>query len=228
MQTKTTLASALATGAICCGLAQGALYNVDFYGGDDKGLMSGAAATGSAGDTWNNIQGGFGATTVNDLVDSTGATIVGTSISIDGNSSWSSFAGDGTYGTAEALMRDYIITGPSVSSTVTITVAEASSAYTLYLYGVTNFAPQDTTFTVVGANEGPQTVTSPDTSGPLTVVEDYVVFTGTTDGSGTIQIDYTGGSSFSAFDGLQLDVVPEPSTFTLFGMVSLGLLRRRR
>ncbi|MEM9236145.1 MAG: hypothetical protein AAGB14_05150 [Verrucomicrobiota bacterium] len=182
----------------------GVLYNVDLYGGDDKGLMSGAAAIGAASDIWNNVQGGFGATTINDLVDAQGNTVVGSSISIDGNSGWSSFAGDGTYGSAEVLMRDYLITAPDITSTVTITVPEADSPYTLYLYGVTNFAPQDTTFTVVGANEGPQTVTSPDTSGPLTVEEDYVVFTGETDGSGMIQIDYTGGSSFSAFDGLQL------------------------
>ena len=240
MSNKTLLTALAATATLFIADESSAyLLNADLFATttnnafpSDAGVMSGAAATGSAGDVWNDVEiAPLVASTFGGLVDSTGAAVAGASIGFDGNHNWgTAVAPDAAYGGAGVLMADYLVPNAfNGSTTFTITVPEANTDYTLYLYGVTNFAPQDSRFTVAGANEGAQTVTSPDISGPLTVIEDYVVFTGSTNASGEIVVTVDSATSdFYAINGFQLDVVPEPSSLALLCLGGLMIAPRRR
>lgn len=180
------------------------LINFDFEKGSSR--YTGAAATGIPGDAWS---GGDPEVTKSfpGLLDSDGN---GTSVQLDVSEELkSSTTTDSDFGSSlNDLMRDYAFTHPDTTATATISGLEAGVVYTLYLYGVSNTATQQSDFAVVNSNEGTQTVTSPDVVGPLTLGDDYVIFTGTTSGTGTIDLSLTGGSNFASWNGFQLGLSP--------------------
>lgn len=73
-----------------------------------------------------------------------------------------------------------------------------------------------------------------DVTSPTEFIEgnDYVLFSGIADSSGTITATWTkqGSHEFSSFNGIQILAVPEPSTVALLGVCAglplLGVFRR--
>ena len=215
----------------------GVILNIDWgkgpggSGSGDSAIYTGAAAIGSPGDFWNTTDPESNIfSELENIADVTGAS---TSVDVVWSDELQSSVNAGAieFGSTghNALMEDYGFTFPGTTASVTISELDPNLDYVLYLYGVPDGASQDTTFAVTGANEGPQTVTAgnnADDNG-LANPDDYVVFTGNTGPSGTITYTQT-GSSFSGSNGLQLEVVPEPSSALLVGLASLALLRRSR
>jgi len=230
---KNTSASFLAATLICAGSAHAAtLYNVDWgKNNPDSVLYNGAAAIGSAGDIWNTTDPE--ANVLSDLVDILDASGNPSNVDVAWSDELQSSVNAGAieFGSTghNALMEDYGFTAPGTTAIMTITDLTPNADYTLYLYGVPDGASQDTTFAVTGANEGPQLVLPGNTNDDngLANPEDYVVFTGNTGPSGQIVYTQT-GSSFSASNGLQLEVVPEPSSLLLLCLGGVFAARRRR
>jgi hypothetical protein len=183
-------------------------------------VHSGAAATGVTGDFWNSTDAELNVF-LTDLLDSAGnSTGVGLSWTDELQSSENPGAIEfGSTGHND-LMEDYAFTHPGDTATVTISGLPANHDYTLYLYGVPDGSTQQTTFSVVGANEGVQDVTEGnvgDDNG-LDTPDDYVVFTGNTGASGQIVYTQTGtgsGSGFSGSNGFQLRLDAPPSVTTI-------------
>ena len=186
------------------------LYNVDWgKNNPDSVLHTGAAAIGSVGDLWNTTDPE--ANVLTDLVDISDASGTASDVDVVWSDELQSSVNVGAieFGSTghNALMEDYGFTAPGTTATVTISGLEANLTYTLYLYGVPDGASQDTTFTVIGANESPQTVTAGATNDDngLASPEDYVIFTGNTGSTGEIAFTQT-GSTFSASNGFQLEL----------------------
>lgn len=189
------------------------LINVDFQKGSSP-VHSGAAATGSAGDFWNSTD-----TELNVfLTDLTNAAGGATTVDLTWSDELQSSENSGVieFGSSghNDLMEDYAFTGPGSTATVTISDLPLNVEYTLYLYGVPDGGTQQSTFVVNGANEGPQDVTEGNVNDDngLATPDDYVLFTGTTGGSGQIVFTQTGtgsGSGFSGSNGFQLDLGSE-------------------
>ena len=212
------------------------LYNVDFnHDGSGatppsfpSGTMTGAAAIGSDGDVWNGITGDTAAAQA--LVNSTGAaSSVTVTINQDNvNGSWDNDAFAAT--NAVALMADYIninADDDGVTATVLVNNLTLNSAFTIHLFGAGDAADQRTTFAVTGANEEGSQSTVGGSTTPLASPQHYVTFTGNTGSSGEIEISWTQGGTWTAFNGFQLEVVPEPASASLLGLAAIGLLLRR-
>lgn len=227
---------ALLTG-LAMSSAHAALYNVDFNATGagsppsfPSGTMTGAAATGTAGDTWNGITV-TGTDPTYSLVDSTGAassvTITVNSANVHG--SWDNDAFAAT--DAVALMADYINindNNPSGTATVDLTNLDLNADYTIYLFGAGDAVNQLTQFAVTGANEAAQS-TLGGSATALASPQHYVTFTGNTGATGEVEISWSHGGTWTAFNGFQIDVVPvpEPSSTALLGMAGIGLILRR-
>lgn len=207
------LALVLLAALVCCGAAWADIVNIDF---DDHRLerggvagvytYSGAAAIGAAGDVWNSVEPEWDTGEDTDLLNSAGA-VTTVRIVLDDNFDTSNTANpDFSAEGLDDLFEDSSFTHPNTTAYATISGLTPNVAYTLYLYGVSDNAAQDSTFAVVGSNEGTQTVASPDLNGPLTLGDDYVVFTGTASATGTIDFSMTGGGLWCSMNGLQLDL----------------------
>ena len=139
-------------------------------------------------------------------------------------------------GYGQDLMRDYLfLYRPyGTSSTITISGLNTMSDYVagrtnfnLVLYG-SNRDPTDNdacTFTIGGLSEN---VGTSDVTSLTSFVEgvDYASFQGVPDSSGTITVAWQiqGTHSYAAFNGIQIQSVPESSTATLLSVGALGLL----
>ncbi|MEM6822696.1 MAG: PEP-CTERM sorting domain-containing protein [Verrucomicrobiota bacterium] len=211
------------------------LINVDFGGGffsPSGPVHTGAAVVGSAGDQWNsfdntgqNISGLGGA-----LNDSTGSAS-GAILTFNGSFLFNDT--DTAYtGPAGSLMQDYLGIRTDFNGgvgTLTLTGLDTNAAYTLHTYSQPDVGGRQTTFAVDGGSS--QTTSASDAAASALVLgQNYLVFTGTTNGSGTMTINYSVGTGEGAFNGFQLEVVPEPSTWTLLlaGALSLFLLRKQK
>jgi hypothetical protein len=207
------------------------LINVDLNSGAST-TYTGAAVLGTAGDFWNGINLSTGSpaflgTTGLNYSDNTasGITIALSPFHSSFNLGGSSLMGDYAYiysaGTNNGPVN-IILSGFAANSVVN----------SIILFGGNGNA-QNASFTI-----GAETKTTSD-SGPIGVTltenDEFVRFDNIiADGSGVIQIAWTnptGGSNWSAFNGMQINQVPEPSVALLgaLGLLGLlGLMRRRR
>ncbi|MEM9236356.1 MAG: PQQ-dependent sugar dehydrogenase [Verrucomicrobiota bacterium] len=190
---------------------QAQTVNVDW--GKNAGasvLYSGAAAIGSAGDTWNTTDSELNDfSDLQNLLDTSGSP---TTFDVTWSDELQSSVNTGAieFGSSghNALMEDYAFTNTDVA-TITISDLPLNADYTLYLFGVPDGASQGTRFAVTNSTEGTQDVTVgniADDNG-LATPEDYVIFTGSTGAGGSIvytQTSFAGG--FSGSNGFQLDV----------------------
>lgn len=214
-QKNNTLSLVFLTG-LAMSSAQAELYNVDFNATGSgsppsfpSGTMTGAAATGTVGDTWNGIAV-TGTDPTYPLVDSTGAaspvTVTVNSANING--SWDNDALAAT--DAVALMADYInINAASTGATATVSVNNLAlnSNYVLHLYGAGDASNQLTQFAVAGANEVAQS-TLGGSATPLASPQHYVTFTGNTGATGVVDISWTHGGTWTAFNGFSITTSP--------------------
>jgi len=194
------------------------LINVDFQG-NTGWVQTGPGVIGLAGDIWNTSRTeGNTFTDLENLQDATGTV---TTVDVTWTDELNSYENAGVieFGAAlNPLMEDYSYAGPGQTATITISQIPAIREYTLYLLGVSDSGGQNSIFAVTGANEGAQTVTSPDTTGGPTLVnpDDYVVFTGNTGAGGEIVYTLNGGGGFCGHNGFQLEIGDPPPEGTLF------------
>ena len=192
---------------------------------------SGAAAIGSATDTWNQVgavaSGGF---TTAQLATTTG---VPTSVTI------SLTSGNGSFNNGspnpDPLLEQYV--GGAGSTTGSINGLTPGASYDIYLYGTNGRGTVGSTFTVNGDPTSQTASGQPSNSPPYVQGVDYVVFTGQVAAGGTIPFtvsDISGmpGDCCFILDGIQIQgqsfPAPEPTCFALTGLAGIGLLVRRR
>jgi len=152
---------------------------------------------------------------------------IGSTPGQDGNSSYN-----------KLMLNQYLNSATAYGNPESLSLSSISySSYDLYVYvssdatGRTgNLALGSTTYyfstvglaAISGANA--QLIQSTDTTG-ANPTANYVVFSGLTGGSQTLNLDIPFGGGISAF---QIVAVPEPSTMALAGLGGLGLLMLRR
>jgi hypothetical protein len=214
------------------------LYNVDCGFDTPSPLYSGAAVLGSAGDVWNAYNAGnwtWGPHNVVPLVDSTGA---GSSATID---CWNYVTGAdnpaGTVANPMALMEDYITApgwgaGDGWPIKVQLSGLPVSTPYTLVVYAAGDTAGQGATITVTdGSGVMAAATTAADRDISNGVGDAYQTFSGVTDASGGIYFELkTTVDDWHALNGVQLDIVPEPSSIVLLvmgGLIMPLFLRKR-
>ena len=236
MKLKHTHLAALAAitlaGSASAALTVGDIISVNFAGTGFGATPTGAAVIGATGDTWNDIRGAAGSSlsgtvALNEVDGSVSGVSVGVSAGFFNGS-----MSDGS--NLDVFESDIYIDqtgswGPTGPSTITLTGLGAGTIVDLYVYGAPGHAiGQDGQF-VFGATTK---TTSDATTIEISYVENvnYVKFaTLVADGSGTITGTWTDiGGQGSTLNGLQLQVIPEPSAALLGGLGMLCILRRRR
>lgn len=223
----------LAVTAVLCGTTLGhaqALFNVDLNTPTSP-TQSGAAAIGSPGDIWNGLTSGASTSLVKASGESSSV-----SFSFVNPFSWNVDNAGGTAIDANtaALMQDYIYSQNTSAITASFTglTDYIGSAFTLYIYSAgdnNSFGGQGSTITV-GA-------TTLQTSGDDRKISSgvgvaYQVFTGTISSD---SLDFSlvqNTNQYFAFNGAQLQVVPEPGTYALLGVgllvIAVGTYRSRQ
>lgn len=229
MKTNRVVA-ALICGAISFGVSQvhAGIIGVDFQDNDGTGDASGAAVIGAAGDVWNVFTGGGGSTIAGtydlNLVD--GTTDSGIDLTIVGDAR---YAGGDFTGLVNPFAGYAFLVDPSV--TMTLSGFAQNETADIYLYaGKGNNQFEPASFTIGGTTKIVADSASDATS--YTEGQEYVVFSGVSaDASGNIEITWAGvdGYSYSAFDGMQVNVIPEPATLGLVAVFggSVLVIRRR-
>lgn len=170
--------------------------------------------------------------TVQDIKDTTGATLTGVDVSTSGRLVYNSNAADSTQKSGQpsqftdAHLTDWVVFNGGVNYTITFIGLNDSLTYNLVIGGAndSNFNV-DTTWTVDGQSDttvaGPKSGT--DGSGA------YVSFTGLeTDGSGNLVIVGTKDVNYGVAAALELTAAPEPGSLALLGLGGLLIARRRR
>lgn len=222
------------------------LINVDFNvtnftGGNTPSpdTYTGGNVLGTTGDSWN-------AVTVarnNSVGDTTSVPITTLNYS-DGSASGVSLAvttfnnsiitdkGANIATNQQPLMNDYIYLNGTQSSTITLSGFAANqeiSSLVFYAQAINSFSTTSGSTFTIGSDI--RSTSESATSIGATLIEntDYVMFSNlTANGSGTLQIIWSNSSGQGAFNGMQIQLVPEPSTALLGGLGLLCLLRRRR
>ncbi|MEI8340959.1 MAG: PEP-CTERM sorting domain-containing protein [Verrucomicrobiota bacterium] len=235
------------------------LIDIQFGGNDFNGgspvsdLQTGAGLVGSVGDQWNDFTSTSALLSGVSLIYSTG-TATGATLTVSGPSVYQYAVGPagtssgGSYSGANQLggtlvgnlAQGELGAGWSATLTLSFTGLVANTDFSIYLYSNPDRWERSSSWSVNGgagttvgplnSYTGPYAVTLG--YAPYVLVEgiNYIVLSGTTDSSGNLTIAGTGLSSEPDINGLQLQAVPEPSTFTMI-LGSLGLLtmfRRRR
>ncbi|MGA2062083.1 MAG: hypothetical protein ABSG67_16480, partial [Thermoguttaceae bacterium] len=196
------------------------LYNVD-CGTPNSPTYSGAAVLGSAGDVWNAYTNGSWVATPGpsiSLVDSTGASF-GVLFNAGNNSGESDWTAGNEPTNPFALMEDYLEApgwGASDGWPIKAQLSglPASTPFTLVVYSSgngTGQAGEITLFDPSGNIVKDTTAASRDISAGVGVA--YQTFNGTTDANGGVYFEVkTITNDWHALNGLQIDIVPEPST----------------
>lgn len=200
----------------------------------DPGLVTGTAGVVPQAN-WNNLNGATSAAVT--LNDSTGAATTAT-VSWSSGNTWSNGEANGNPGNQNALLLNNYLDGGS-GGVATVTLSNIPYAnYSLYIYTLHDNAGQSD-YTVNGVTQVVQVggtgfynangfvLDTPSTNG------DYLVFSGLTAASVTLQADLaTNGNFRSPVEGLQIvpTVVPEPSSLALLvaGAIGLTIAARRR
>jgi hypothetical protein len=229
--------------AVCLAGSQSALatlYNVDCGTSAPSPLMSGAAVLGSDGDVWNAYTNGSwvgppGA--IITLQDSTGSSAAGVTFNAWNNSGSSNWPAGNEPVNPAALMEDYLEApgwgaGDGWPIKAQISGLPASAAFDLVVYSSGNGTGQGATITLYDPSGNLVEATSA-ASRDIDAGEGvaYVAFQGTTDANGGVYFEVkTTTDNWHALNGLQINVVPEPSTFVLLSMAAAMLLvvRKRR
>ena len=159
-----------------------------------------------------------------------------------------SFTATSTYGDptspANALLGGTLIASSNNTGTVTLTGLADSGNYTLYIYGQNAGYNSDiTTFSITTGTGAPaagqfnNTVDGGSSSGIFynnSTNNNYTIFDATANGTGALQVSFTGGAGEGVFNGVQIvgvTPVPEPATIGLMAVgagIGLLLLKRRR
>lgn len=210
-----------------------------------NGLASTDSAGVEAATNWNNINGELDSEGSGpfDLNDSTG-TASGVEFTADGN--WFDFAADDISGSGpNTTMFDWganFDADGSPTPSISLTGLGASATYDVYLYLGLRGSQTSTNDDIITANSTSFTF-DPDTllsgfSGSFTQIDpgtstagNYVLFEGLTGDSLSITFDGgdSGASNPTILTGLQVSVIPEPSTAALLlGCAGFALLQRRR
>lgn len=223
---------------------QATSIGVNFVGGGNK-VTGGVtmASTDSAGvvpqTNWNNETTGSGSG-ITGLIDSTGATVAGLTLT---------YAGQGTYdvGQTAPVGGDQKLNDGFIYGNTTVTVSGIPyPIYNLYIYELNDAAGRveqtylngNTATSVYGQAASPTDANhvsgsantylytqSVDTSGSGTPGGDYVLF-GTMSGSSVSFSDTAPGNGY--LNGFEIVAAPEPASCAILGFFSLGLLARRR
>lgn len=225
--------------------------SLDFNNGFSGRTQSGAAAVGSAGDTWNGSASFFNfvgteasGNTGNtppfvpfELLDPTGAssgvsyqmTFVNDGIGFNG--AFDAAAASTQAAGTEDLTGDYLFVGTADagdSMNFEISGLTNNTDYQLYLYGVGDAANQGATWTLNGTSQ----TTSYDGNITLDEGADYVVFnfnTGANTSQSFIATELAGNIAVNGFQIFEATAIPEPSSIVLVSLATLiGLPIRRR
>lgn len=207
------------------------LVNVDFNSiSGGSGTYSGAAILGSVGDTWNVISGNTSDTTARSnlaLSESNGAGSA-VAISFSGQTGFYDVGGCGFSlgcgifsGTPyQSLMDDYLYSYGT--ATVSLSGLTPNGAYRVILYSASNNTSRDTVFNVNGST---RTVVTPDTN--FVNGDGYGDFTTMADNIGNLSFTFASGQNGEGdLNGLQIQSIPEPTTFALMGL-GLAIMRRK-
>lgn len=212
--------------------AHAGLVNVDFNSiGGSSGTYNGAAVLGRVGDTWNTLSGNsFGDTAARSGIALSGSdgTSSGVTISFSGQDGFYDVGdcgiGNGcgvfSFSQYKSLMDDYVYTSGTV--TVSISGLVFDGAYRVILYSASNHTGRDTVFNVNGSTK---TVVTPDTN--FVDGDGYADFTTQADNSGNLSFTFTHGQNGEGnLNGIQIQSIPEPTTFALMGL-GLAVMRRK-
>jgi len=128
------------------------------------------------------------------------------------------------------LLTHYLLTGSVCTETLNNVPA---GTYNLYLYGQNGtYNGRGAVFTLDGVSES--AINRNGSGNAFVNGANYVEFTDITlANKGSILFTYSGGPGIGGegnFNGLQLEIIPEPSTYALFGIGAIGsaLVVRRR
>jgi hypothetical protein len=217
-----------------CSLASAAtLISVDLNRDTNSITYSGAAVLAEGLNSWNGIIPGTSVTNKPlSWSDNTSSPVTLSISSISGTY----FSSAAT--TSAALMNDYAYLIDSThqkTSTITISGLPSNSTGTIVLYAAVG-AKQGSAFSLTDASNitfTGQTKDDQTTYNGLTKDDQYVEFDNVDFGqSGQVTINWGFTSNpttqYAALNGLQIQIVPEPSTALLVGVGMLGLLTRRR
>lgn len=223
--------SLLSAAAAPAALTIGDIISVNFAGDGKGSTPTGAAVIGAVGNTWNDIRGTGDISTSPFALNKVDSTASGVSVSIGGATFNGSISDSSNLDIFESDI--YIDQNGQwsshTSSTITLTGLGAGTMIDLYVYSAAGHTTgQGGQFTFGATTKTTSAGNDIETSYIENV--NYVKFaTLVADGSGTISGTWADtADQGSVLNGLQIQVVPEPSAALIGGLGLLALLRRRR
>ena len=208
-------------------------------GGSYTALTSGETAGVVPQAHWNVQPGGF--TPVSPLVDSTTGLASGVSYALSGFTNL--YHTTMTITTPDTKLLSGIIGPVSGIATITLSGLTDGTQYDFYLYAVNNGGSVGAKITAGGTSyystnqtaveyaASPGFVQGTATTTGTRSVANYVKFSGLTSSGTNLTVTVDGDSDYyPAFNGFQIQAVPEPATWALLagGMTVVTILRRRR
>jgi len=231
-----TVLSLLVAAEASAAFVLGDVINIDLNSPNNATTHTGAAAyddpdTGAAA-YWNGFTGNPSSQGLYDA-DGVGDGLTGITLTTTAQNHWRS----GTYGTGNNLLYDYLFRQPGSGPNVTATLNNVPAGdYKLYVYCFSQYTENSSTPVTVNGDlktlilDGDGNSGTADATFGYSQGVTYEVFDVTLASPGSIQTvvstaTYLGGGNRDAIlNGMQLQSVPEPSTFLLSALGLLGLL----